>query len=137
MKTAELAGYLPPAVLISGGTWLLHKRAGLPVWQALASVLLCSALGSAGACDQLAALASHAARRIADRRPPRRYRWAAWATAAGAAVTVTCYVLGDRSAAWAAAAAVAVLAASRFACGATPASHRAPHNPAVAAEESE
>ncbi len=74
MRTAELPGYLPPAVLITAGTWLLHKRAGLPVWHALASVLLCSVFGPAAAGDELAALASQAAGRIAARGTPRRHR---------------------------------------------------------------
>ncbi len=40
MTAAGILGSLPPAAVTGAATWLLHKRGGLPVWQALTAVLL-------------------------------------------------------------------------------------------------
>jgi hypothetical protein len=87
VTSAEVLGYLPPAIVTIAATWLLHKHAGLPVWQALVSVLLGPVSGPAAAGSQLAASASdaiRAARRVtAAARPgtPGRRRQRAWAAA--------------------------------------------------------
>ncbi len=62
MTSAEALGYFPPAIVTIAATWLLHKHAGLPVWQALVSVLLGPVFGPAAAGSQLAASASDAIR---------------------------------------------------------------------------
>ena len=108
----QTAGALPPVAVTAGATWLLHKRAGLPFWQALVAVLLGLAFGPDGPGDQLAVFAAQATRRIAAetarRRAPQQGRWQACGAAARAVLTVT-------AAAAARAAALTVPGAARLA----------------------
>ena len=91
--TAQAIGALPPVAVTAGATWLLHKRAGMPLWQALVSVLLGLAFGPDGPGDQLAVFAAQATRRIAAetarRRAPQQGRWQACGAAASAVLTVS------------------------------------------------
>lgn len=72
--TGTLAS-LPPAAVAAVATCVLHRRGGLPAWQALAVVLLGLAAGPAAAAgqgslgDQLAAICAQVAS-WAGRVPP-------------------------------------------------------------------
>ena len=70
----QTARALPPVAVTAGATWLLHKRAGLPFWQALVAVLLGLAFGPDGPGDQLAVFAAQATRRIAAKTAPAGHR---------------------------------------------------------------
>jgi hypothetical protein len=92
--TAQYLESLPAAAAAGGAVWLLHKRAGLPVGQALAAVLLSLILGPAAMSSQASAFVPQvtrtAAALISRLHAPRLRGWRTWAAAARAVLTGAC-----------------------------------------------
>jgi hypothetical protein len=133
--TAQYLESLPAAAVAGGAVWLLHKRAGLPVGQALAAVLLSLILGPAAMSSQASAFVpqvTRAAAAITSRlHAPRLRGWRTWTAAARAVLTVACCAPGAAAGVIAGLAGPAVPAPARFACGAPPADRRTPPRQSV------